>query len=59
METLITVNILEGLRFYVSFVVVLAFGELKLLEGFNKDYFIYRKRRKSTSNSFTKNYKQL
>ena len=28
-----TVNILEGLRFYVSFACSFAFGELKLLEG--------------------------
>ena len=31
--TLITVNILEGLRFYVSFACSFAFGELKMLEG--------------------------
>ena len=30
---LVTVNILEGLRFYVSFACSFAFGELKLLEG--------------------------
>ena len=30
---MITVNILEGLRFYVSFACSFAFGELKLLEG--------------------------
>jgi len=30
---LITVNILEGLRFYVSFACSFAFGELKLMEG--------------------------
>ena len=29
---MVTVNILEGLRFYVSFVCSFAFGELKLLE---------------------------
>ena len=40
--SVITVNILEGLRFYVSFVSVVLFGELKLLEGSDKDYFIYR-----------------
>ena len=28
-----TVNILEGLRFYVSFACTFAFGELKLMEG--------------------------
>ena len=32
-RTLVTVNILEGLRFYVSFACSFAFGELKLLEG--------------------------
>ena len=31
--TLMTVNILEGLRFYVSFACSFAFGELKLMEG--------------------------
>jgi ribonucleoside-diphosphate reductase beta chain len=31
--TLMTVNILEGLRFYVSFACSFAFGELKMLEG--------------------------
>ncbi len=31
--TMVTVNILEGLRFYVSFACSFAFGELKLLEG--------------------------
>ena len=30
---MVTVNILEGLRFYVSFACTFAFGELKLLEG--------------------------
>ena len=30
---MVTVNILEGLRFYVSFACSFAFGELKLLEG--------------------------
>ena len=32
-KTLINVNILEGIRFYVSFACSFAFGELKLLEG--------------------------
>src|SRR6056300_1557603 len=32
-KALITVNILEGLRFYVSFACSFAFGELKKLEG--------------------------
>ena len=32
-KPLITVNILEGLRFYVSFACSFAFNELKLLEG--------------------------
>ena len=32
-RTLVTVNILEGLRFYVSFACSFAFGELKMLEG--------------------------
>ena len=32
-KALITVNILEGLRFYVSFACSFAFGELKLMEG--------------------------
>jgi len=31
--TLINVNILEGIRFYVSFACSFAFGELKLIEG--------------------------
>ena len=31
--TLINVNILEGIRFYVSFACTFAFGELKLMEG--------------------------
>ena len=30
---MVTVNILEGLRFYVSFACTFAFGELKMLEG--------------------------
>ena len=34
---LVTVNILEGLRFYVSFACSFAFGELKLMEGSAKD----------------------
>ena len=32
-KTMVTVNILEGLRFYVSFACSFAFGELKKLEG--------------------------
>jgi ribonucleoside-diphosphate reductase beta chain len=32
-RTLITVNILEGIRFYVSFACTFAFGELKKMEG--------------------------
>jgi ribonucleotide reductase beta subunit family protein with ferritin-like domain len=32
-KAMVTVNILEGLRFYVSFACSFAFGELKLLEG--------------------------
>jgi len=31
--TLISINILEGLRFFVSFACTFAFGELKLMEG--------------------------
>jgi ribonucleotide reductase beta subunit family protein with ferritin-like domain len=31
--SLVTVNVLEGLRFYVSFACSFAFGELKLMEG--------------------------
>ncbi len=31
--TLININILEGIRFYVSFACSFAFGELKLMEG--------------------------
>ena len=31
--TLVNVNILEGIRFYVSFACSFAFGELKLMEG--------------------------
>ena len=30
---MMNVNILEGLRFYVSFACTFAFGELKLMEG--------------------------
>ena len=30
---MINVNLLEGLRFYVSFACTFAFGELKLMEG--------------------------
>ena len=32
-KALVTVNILEGLRFYVSFACTFGFGELKLMEG--------------------------
>ena len=32
-RALVTVNILEGIRFYVSFACTFAFGELKLMEG--------------------------
>lgn len=32
-QALVTVNILEGIRFYVSFACTFAFGELKLMEG--------------------------
>jgi len=32
-KAMMTVNILEGLRFYVSFACTFAFGELKLMEG--------------------------
>ena len=35
---MINVNILEGLRFYVSFACTFAFGELKLMEGSRKNY---------------------
>ena len=35
---MMTVNILEGLRFYVSFACTFGFGELKLMEGSCKDY---------------------
>jgi ribonucleoside-diphosphate reductase beta chain len=31
--TLVNINILEGIRFYVSFACTFAFGELKLMEG--------------------------
>ena len=31
--TIVNVNILEGIRFYVSFACSFAFGELKLMEG--------------------------
>jgi ribonucleoside-diphosphate reductase beta chain len=30
---MVTVNLLEGLRFYISFACTFAFGELKLMEG--------------------------
>jgi len=32
-KAMMTVNILEGLRFYVSFACTFAFGELKMMEG--------------------------
>ncbi len=32
-RSIINVNILEGIRFYVSFACTFAFGELKLMEG--------------------------
>ena len=35
-KAMMTVNILEGLRFYVSFACTFAFGELKLMEGSEK-----------------------
>ena len=38
------VNILEGIRFYVSFACSFAFGELKLMEGIRKDHLPYCKR---------------
>jgi ribonucleotide reductase beta subunit family protein with ferritin-like domain len=41
---MVSVNILEGLRFYVSFACSFAFGELKLLEGSAKIISIYCKR---------------
>ena len=34
---MVNVNLLEGLRFYVSFACTFAFGELKLMEGSRKD----------------------
>jgi ribonucleoside-diphosphate reductase beta chain len=34
--TLVDINILEGIRFYVSFACTFAFGELKLMEGSSK-----------------------
>ena len=38
-KPLITVNILEGLRFYVSFICSFTFNELKLLEGSDQRLF--------------------
>ena len=35
-RSIINVNILEGIRFYVSFACTFAFGELKLMEGSSK-----------------------
>ena len=35
-RSIVNVNILEGIRFYVSFACTFAFGELKLMEGSSK-----------------------
>ena len=43
------VNILEGIRFYVSFACSFAFGELKFMEGSAKIIKLYRQGRESTS----------
>ena len=56
---LISVNILEGIRFFVSFACSFAFGELKLME-FCKDYIFYCERRAqhlATSQHILKCYK--
>ena len=46
-----TVNLLEGLRFYISFACTFAFGELKLMEGSAKILVIDRKGRSNTLKS--------
>ena len=38
---MINVNILEGLRFRVSFACTFAFGELKLMEGSAKLFLLH------------------
>ena len=37
-RSIINVNILEGIRFYVSFACTFAFGELKLMEGSSRSF---------------------
>ena len=37
---MMNVNILEGIRFYVSFACSFAFGELKVMEGSAKNHLI-------------------
>jgi ribonucleoside-diphosphate reductase beta chain len=61
-KALITVNILEGLRFYVSFACSFAFGELKLLEGSAKIIsFIARDESQhlAVSQRIIKNYRDI
>ena len=54
-RTLVTVNILEGLRFYVSFACSFAFGELKLMEGSAKIISFIARDEKPTPCSITTN----
>ena len=53
------VNILEGIRFYVSFACSFAFGELKLMEGIRKDHLPYCKRRESTPRHHPEHSEQM
>ena len=53
------VNILEGIRFYVSFACSFAFGELKLMEGIRKDHLPYCKRREPTPCHHPKHSEQM
>mgnify|MGYP000344633878 CR=1 FL=1 len=50
-----TVNILEGLRFYVSFACTFGFGELKLMEGSAKNLDFICLNLQNTTNLFMKN----
>ena len=53
---LINVNILEGIRFYVSFACSFGFGELKLMEGSAKIISLIARDENSTSCSISKHY---
>ena len=56
---LISVNILEGLRFFVSFACSFAFGELKLMEGSAKILSLIARDEASTPCSITTHSKML